>query len=554
MSAIVCDALTRDFGELRALDRLTLSVPEGSIFAFLGPNGAGKTTTIHLLLGITEPTSGSSRVLGFDPVADGYDVRRSSGALLEHSGLYERLTAADNLRFYARIAHLTPEETDERMRELLTRFGLYERRDDVVGTWSRGMKQKLAIARALIHRPSLVFLDEPTAGLDPEATVALRKDIAALGTTVFLTTHNLADVEKMATHVAVIRQGQLLDFGTPAELRRRAIRSHVTIRMKDRAPLLLDVGGDESVAPLVTKLVHEGAQIEEVRREEPSLEAVFLYIVKSGTSVEVRGTSEGRDDSNSSLVPRPLSLPREPLFRDIATIVRKEWREITASAGSGVTSRTNLIVAALLLAVVAGFSAMIGPPLIDSPAVNIVALIAYLILIAAVVDSFPGERERHTLETLLASSIPDEALVIGKILASVLYGWFTVLTLLVVALIAVNIRTPGVMYPLSTILGLGVLTPLVLLFLSSAGVLLAMRIPTVRAAQPRLMGGFMVIFIVLVLVMKFVPQGVRMQTKTLLSSESGRIGAFFAQIVFFVALDVAILTFAVMRFRRSRLI
>ena len=117
------------------------------------------------------------------------------------------------------------------------------------------MKQKLAIARALIHRPSLVFFDEPTAGLDPEATVALRRDIAALGTTVFLTTHNLADVEKMATHVAVIRAGRLLDFGTPAELRKRAMRSHVTIRMQDRQPMLVDVAPDESVAPLVTRLV-----------------------------------------------------------------------------------------------------------------------------------------------------------------------------------------------------------------------------------------------------------------------------------------------------------
>jgi ABC-2 type transport system ATP-binding protein len=546
--AIVCDALSRDFGEIRAIDRLTLSVPEGSIFAFLGPNGAGKTTTIHLLLGIIEPTSGSSRVLGFDPVADGYDVRRSAGALLEHSGLYERLTAADNLRFYARIAHLAPEETDGRMRELLTRFGLYERRDDVVGTWSRGMKQKLAIARALIHRPALVFLDEPTAGLDPEATVALRKDIAALGTTVFLTTHNLADVEKMATHVAVIRQGQLLDFGTPTELRKRAIRSHVTIRMKDREPLHIDVGGDESVAPIVTKLVHEGAQIEEVRREEPSLEDVFLHIVKMecGSSAAALKAAAEPPHSNKT--------PRQPLFRDIATIIRKEWREITASAGSGVTSKVNLLVAAVLLTAVAGFSAMIGPPLIHSPAVNAVAVIAYLILIAAVVDSFPGERERHTLETLLASSIPDEALVIGKILASVLYGWFTVLILLAIALIAVNIRTPGTMYPLSTLLGLGVLTPLVLLFLSSAGVLLAMKVPTVRAAQPRLMGGFVLIFISLALLTKFAPPALRMQAKTVLSSESGRIGAFFAQIVFFVALDVAIITFAVMRFRRSRLI
>ena len=144
------------------------------------------------------------------------------------------------------------------------------------------MKQKLAIARVLLHRPSLVFLDEPTAGLDPEATVALRRDIASLGTTVFLTTHNLADVEKMATQVAVIQKGRLLDCGTPAELRARAVRSHVTITMSDREPLALELAEGESVAPIVTKLVHEGAQIEEVRRDEPSIEDVFLHLVKSG--------------------------------------------------------------------------------------------------------------------------------------------------------------------------------------------------------------------------------------------------------------------------------
>ena len=550
MAAIVCDALTRDFGELRALDGLSLSVPEGSIFAFLGPNGAGKTTTIHLLLGIIEPTAGSARVLGLDPVVDGDEVRRRSGALLEHPGLYERLTAADNLRFYARIAHLADDEIEERMREVLTRFGLYERRDEPAGNWSRGMKQKLAIARALIHRPSLVFLDEPTAGLDPEATVALRRDIAALGTTVFLTTHNLADVEKMATHVAVIRQGRLLDFGTPAELRKRAIRSHVVIRMQNREPLALDLGGDESVAPVVTRLVGEGAQIEEVRREEASLEDVFLHLVRHGGGQAILPVPKEQGQAGLPV----LHAPRPPIFRDIWTVMRKEWREMLAAANSGVSARTNIIVALCLLTIVAGFSASIGPPLIESPAVAMVSMIAYLILLAAVVDSFPGERERHTLETLLASAVPDEALVIGKILASVLYGWFAVLVLLLVALVAVNIRSFGVMYPLSTILSVGVMTPLSLLFVSALGVLVVMRVPTVRAAQPRLMGGFMLFFIALVLIAPFAPAEWKQYTKTTMGSEAGRIGAYALQAVFFAALDVVVIAFATMRFRRSRLL
>jgi ABC-2 type transport system ATP-binding protein len=547
-SAIVCDALTRDFGDVRALDRLTLAVPEGAIFAFLGPNGAGKTTTIHLLLGIIEPTSGSARVLGFDPTADGWHVRKHCGALLEHTGLYERLSAEENLRFYARIAHVGREETDERIREVLSRFGLYERRKDMVVTWSRGMKQKLAIARALIHDPRLVFLDEPTAGLDPEATVALRRDIAELGTTVFLTTHNLADVEKMATHVAVIRHGQLLDFGTPAELRKRAIRSRVTIRMRDREALNLDLADDESVAPIVTKLVQEGAQIEEVRREEASIEDVFLHLVHSG-SVGLRPTSVPPPES------RPEAhTPRPPVFRDIGTVIAKELREITNASGTAASMKTNVTLAAVMLLIVTALAAAVPPEILASPLVLVVNMVAFLVVLASIADSFPGERERHTLETLLASALPDEALLFGKVLASVVYGFALTVVILTAVLIGANITNFPVMYPLSTILNVLIATPLALLFVSAGGVLLCMKVPTVRASQPRLMGSFMLLWIVGVVIGKFMPPGSEQRLRTLMSSESGRLYALLSQIVIFVVLDLVLLSMALVRFRRSRLI
>src|SRR5262249_19549347 len=145
--------------------------------------------------------------------------------LLEHHGLYERLSGEDNLDFHGRIARMSAPERAVRIREVLEHFGLWERRSERVGTWSRGMKQKLAIARAILHRPPLVVLDEPTAGLDPEAVVELRGDIAELardGTTVFLNTHNLTDAEKLADLVGVMRAGKLLALGTPAELRARS--------------------------------------------------------------------------------------------------------------------------------------------------------------------------------------------------------------------------------------------------------------------------------------------------------------------------------------------
>ena len=162
--AIQCEDLTRDFATVRAVDRLALQVPAGIVFGFLGPNGSGKTTTIRLLLGLLEPTVGRAAVLGFDTRTQGAEVRARAGALLEHPGLYERLSAADNLEFYGRVWRLPPAERQARRKELLRHFDLWDRRHEVVGTWSRGMKQKLAVARTMLHRPPLIFLDEPTAG------------------------------------------------------------------------------------------------------------------------------------------------------------------------------------------------------------------------------------------------------------------------------------------------------------------------------------------------------------------------------------------------------
>ena len=201
-------------------------MPAGVVFGFLGPNGAGKTTTIRLLLSLIDPTGGGAEVLGFDTRTQGREIRARCGALLEHSGLYERLSAEDNLRFYGKVARMSGSDLNKRIEELLRQMGLWERRQEAVVKWSRGMKQKLAIARAVLHRPGLVFLDEPTAGLDPVAANGLRKDLAALvsqqGATIFLTTHNMAEAEKLCNLVAVIREGKLLAIGNPAELRASA--------------------------------------------------------------------------------------------------------------------------------------------------------------------------------------------------------------------------------------------------------------------------------------------------------------------------------------------
>lgn len=303
--AIYTERLSRCFDTLRAVDELSLRVPAGTVFGFLGPNGSGKTTTIRLLLGLLEPSGGRAEVLGLDTRTRADRIRERTGALLEHAGLYERLSAEDNLRFFGRIWHLPEAECRARIRELLTHFGLWERRAEPAGTWSRGMKQKLAIARALLHRPELVFLDEPTAGLDPVAAVALRADIVALaereGVTVFVTTHNLAEAEKMCGLLGVVRQGRLLAVGTPAELRARAGEPRLEILGRGFTPellrqlvrhpevaaarlenggLVVDLHGDASAAALVRTVVLAGGEIEEVRRSRATLEDAFLTLVE----------------------------------------------------------------------------------------------------------------------------------------------------------------------------------------------------------------------------------------------------------------------------------
>jgi ABC-2 type transport system ATP-binding protein len=298
--------LSRQFGTVRALDKLSIEIPRGVIFGFLGPNGSGKTTTIRLLLGLLEPTTGSAEVLGHDTRTNAAAIRQRSGALLEHCGLYERLSAADNLEVFGRFFNLAPAERRARAKELLTDLDLWERRDEVVAGWSRGMKQKLAIARALMHRPELVFLDEPTAGLDPIAAAALRDHLSRLsaneGVTVFLTTHNLAEAERLCSLVGVVSKGTLLDVAPPAQLgaSRQSVRFAITgagltdamLAMLEALPsvtsaradgrcLLVDLQRAADVPTVVAALVGAGFQVEGVRNCAGSLEEVFQSLVEA---------------------------------------------------------------------------------------------------------------------------------------------------------------------------------------------------------------------------------------------------------------------------------
>lgn len=305
MLAIQTRGLTHDYGGLRAVDHLELEIPQGSVYALLGPNGAGKTTTLHLLLGLLRPSAGQAMVAGADPATQGTLVRSRCGALLEHAGLYERLTAQQNLRFFGRLNGMAEADLGPRIQASLTDLGLWDRRDEPVGTWSRGMKQRLAIARAMLHRPQVLFLDEPTAGFDPAAAAHLRDQLRTMarqeGLTVVLTTHNLHEAQELCDAVAVIRKGRLLAAGPPTSLRGprlpvvevtgsgitakvlAALRRNATVAAVDEPAagrLRITLHAGSRAAPIVRALVDAGVDVEEVRPVHASLEEDVLAILE----------------------------------------------------------------------------------------------------------------------------------------------------------------------------------------------------------------------------------------------------------------------------------
>lgn len=298
-SIIEIDRLTRRYGDVLALDGLTLSVPRGSIYGFLGPNGAGKTTTISLLMGLVEPTEGNARVLGFDVVDSADEIRLRVGALLDENGLYEQMSAYENLLFYARVWQLSPSDAEARAMKVLSEIGLWARRDDLAGSWSRGMQQRLALARAQIHEPELLFLDEPTAGLDVVSSREVRDHLANLareGKTIFLTTHNMAEAEELCARVAVIRNGRLVAEGEPSALLSKSghevtiVGEHLdnaTQAIRNRYDVVSAVLEDGQLrlrmtspdpSPVVADLVAAGASIQEVSRGT-RLEDAFLELM-----------------------------------------------------------------------------------------------------------------------------------------------------------------------------------------------------------------------------------------------------------------------------------
>ncbi len=304
---ITTHGLTRRFGELVAVDGIDLEVNSGEVFGFLGPNGAGKTTTIRMLAALIAPTSGAAQVAGYTLGKDNQAIRRHVGVLTETPGVYKRMSTVDNLIFFAKLYGVANPRA--RAEEYLQMFNLMDKRDDPAGTLSKGMRQKLAIARALLHNPQILFLDEPTAGLDPEAAKTVRDLIETLRSqerTIFLSTHNLDEADRLCDRVALVKT-RLIAVGRPQELKERMYGRRTVVHLAAVPPgiegalnlpfikkvecvdnaIIVSLSDPEKENPIIVKrLVEMGAQIQFVTELKVSLEDLYFDLMEGGNAAD----------------------------------------------------------------------------------------------------------------------------------------------------------------------------------------------------------------------------------------------------------------------------
>ena len=297
--------LTKKFGEVTAVEGLTFQVKDGEVFGFLGPNGAGKTTTIRMLCCLISKTSGEAWINDYQigKAADSLPIRKMIGLVPDNVGLYDDLSAFENLDFYGKLYESPEKRRKENIERFLKMLGLWDRKDARAGSFSKGMKQKLALARALVHEPKILFMDEPTANLDPEAAKTVRDfilEIKKQGRTIFLNTHNLDEAQRICDRIGIIKT-KLLTIGTPEQLRESLSGPRTEIRLaqvddvilselKKRLPNKIEVSGnkliidvtdpDKENPTIISAITSAGGQIREVTQIVPTLEDVYLQIVK----------------------------------------------------------------------------------------------------------------------------------------------------------------------------------------------------------------------------------------------------------------------------------
>jgi ABC-2 type transport system ATP-binding protein len=304
---IEAENLTRKFDDLIAVDNLSFHIDEGEVFGFLGPNGAGKTTTIRMLSCLISKTSGEARIAGYDTSdeSESLKIRKLIGLLPENVGLYDDLSAYRNLDFYGKLYDCSLSKREENIEHFLKMLGLWDKRDVNAGTFSKGMKQKLAIARTLIHDPEILFLDEPTANLDPESSKTVREFILDLkneNKTIFINTHNLDEAQRICDKIGIFNK-KLMAIGSPEDLERSVWSNKTVIQLKKvtekileslesinigkftstDTEIIVDVNDPELYNPLIVNtIVAAGGKVQYVNRLSPTLEDAYLKIVKGG--------------------------------------------------------------------------------------------------------------------------------------------------------------------------------------------------------------------------------------------------------------------------------
>lgn len=296
MTGIVAKGLSKSYEDTQALRSLTLEVPEGGVCGFLGPNGAGKTTAVKLFNGLVAPTEGECSVLGISPSEDPQGVHRIAGVMTETARMYGQLTGLENLCFFGETAEMDRGDARERACELLRWLELWEARDKKASAYSTGMLQRLSLARALIHRPRVLFLDEPTSGLDPESAQMVNEMIAQLareeGTTVFLCTHQLRYAQDVCTMYGILQKGELLACGSFEELWKKAgCRIWAGVRLKEGSgpvPGMVEhegwwrkaVDSEEEMPGILEQLIRDGSRVYEARLFYPQLEEVYFQYLE----------------------------------------------------------------------------------------------------------------------------------------------------------------------------------------------------------------------------------------------------------------------------------